>query len=312
MTTRTLIECRGPASRCSGAAGCGCSIAASTWRDRTRAGSATSTSISRARCTPTSTATCRARRRRPPGAIRCPRPRHSRRGCANGASNDDSLVVAYDDGNGMYAARLWWMLRWLGHDDVAVLDGGMRRWIAARPADQRRGAGPGARQLRRAAATRARGGRRRGAARRGATRPRGSSMRGRPSATAARSSRSTRSPATSRARATTRSRSTSTTRAASCRPGNCAQRSRPASTTSHRSAPSPTAARASPPATCCSPWSTPASRAHACTRARGASGQRSGAPGRHRPGALTGRPQRRLSIADASAIVRATFSGPRS
>ena len=43
--------------------------------------------------------------------------------------NDDSLVVAYDDGNGMYAARLWWMLRWLGHDDTAVLDGGMRRWI---------------------------------------------------------------------------------------------------------------------------------------------------------------------------------------
>jgi thiosulfate/3-mercaptopyruvate sulfurtransferase len=42
--------------------------------------------------------------------------------------NCDSRVVAYDDGNGMYAARLWWMLRWLGHDDVAVLDGGMRRW----------------------------------------------------------------------------------------------------------------------------------------------------------------------------------------
>ena len=41
----------------------------------------------------------------------------------------DSRVVAYDDNNGAYAARLWWMLRWLGHDDVAVLDGGMRRWL---------------------------------------------------------------------------------------------------------------------------------------------------------------------------------------
>jgi thiosulfate/3-mercaptopyruvate sulfurtransferase len=43
--------------------------------------------------------------------------------------NRDSLVVAYDDGNSMYAARLWWMLRWLGHDRSLVLDGGMRRWM---------------------------------------------------------------------------------------------------------------------------------------------------------------------------------------
>ncbi len=41
----------------------------------------------------------------------------------------DSLVVAYDDGNSMYAARLWWMLRWLGHRSALVLDGGMRRWM---------------------------------------------------------------------------------------------------------------------------------------------------------------------------------------
>ena len=37
-------------------------------------------------------------------------------------------VVAYDQGNGMYAARLWWMLRWLGHEAVAVLDGGFAAW----------------------------------------------------------------------------------------------------------------------------------------------------------------------------------------
>jgi len=40
-------------------------------------------------------------------------------------------VVAYDEANGAYAARLWWMLRWLGHDAVAVLDGGFKAWSAA-------------------------------------------------------------------------------------------------------------------------------------------------------------------------------------
>jgi thiosulfate/3-mercaptopyruvate sulfurtransferase len=37
-------------------------------------------------------------------------------------------VVAYDDAGGMYAGRLWWMLRWLGHDAVALLDGDWRAW----------------------------------------------------------------------------------------------------------------------------------------------------------------------------------------
>jgi thiosulfate/3-mercaptopyruvate sulfurtransferase len=37
-------------------------------------------------------------------------------------------VVAYDADTGMYAARLWWMLRFMGHDAVAVLDGGLARW----------------------------------------------------------------------------------------------------------------------------------------------------------------------------------------
>ena len=38
-------------------------------------------------------------------------------------------VVVYDQGDGMYASRLWWMLRWLGHDQVAVLDGGFAKWV---------------------------------------------------------------------------------------------------------------------------------------------------------------------------------------
>ncbi len=40
-------------------------------------------------------------------------------------------VVAYDQGAGMYAARLWWLLRWLGHEAVAVLNGGLAAWQAA-------------------------------------------------------------------------------------------------------------------------------------------------------------------------------------
>jgi thiosulfate/3-mercaptopyruvate sulfurtransferase len=38
-------------------------------------------------------------------------------------------VVAYDQNGGMFASRLWWMLRWLGHDAVAVLDGGWDKWV---------------------------------------------------------------------------------------------------------------------------------------------------------------------------------------
>jgi thiosulfate/3-mercaptopyruvate sulfurtransferase len=40
-------------------------------------------------------------------------------------------VVALDRQGGMYAARLWWMLRWMGHGNVAVLDGGVAAWTAA-------------------------------------------------------------------------------------------------------------------------------------------------------------------------------------
>lgn len=43
----------------------------------------------------------------------------------------DTQVVVYDQDIGMFASRLWWMLRWLGHDRVAVLDGGWAAWTAA-------------------------------------------------------------------------------------------------------------------------------------------------------------------------------------
>jgi len=44
-----------------------------------------------------------------------------------GISNS-SKVVVYDGGNAMYAGRLWWMLRWVGHSNVFVLDGGIAQW----------------------------------------------------------------------------------------------------------------------------------------------------------------------------------------
>jgi thiosulfate/3-mercaptopyruvate sulfurtransferase len=49
----------------------------------------------------------------------------SRLGIASGVQ-----VVAYDQENGIYASRFWWLLRWLGHDAVAVLDGGFAKWKA--------------------------------------------------------------------------------------------------------------------------------------------------------------------------------------
>lgn len=42
----------------------------------------------------------------------------------------DTQVVAYDEASGAFAARAWWLLRWLGHPRVAVLDGGFKAWVA--------------------------------------------------------------------------------------------------------------------------------------------------------------------------------------
>jgi thiosulfate/3-mercaptopyruvate sulfurtransferase len=44
--------------------------------------------------------------------------------------NPGTQVVAYDAHGGMFAARLWWLLRWLGHPAVAVLDGALAAWQA--------------------------------------------------------------------------------------------------------------------------------------------------------------------------------------
>ena len=45
--------------------------------------------------------------------------------------NQDSAVVCYDQNVSAYATRMWWLVRWLGHADVHVLDGGLAAWQAA-------------------------------------------------------------------------------------------------------------------------------------------------------------------------------------
>ncbi|ROZ76612.1 sulfurtransferase [Ramlibacter sp. WS9] len=50
--------------------------------------------------------------------------------CSVGFANDMQAVV-YDRNGANYCGRLWWMLKWAGHDAVAVLDGGLQAWLAA-------------------------------------------------------------------------------------------------------------------------------------------------------------------------------------
>ena len=44
--------------------------------------------------------------------------------------NNSSQIICYDDMSGAFAARMWWLLKWLGHNNIAVLDGGIEKWTA--------------------------------------------------------------------------------------------------------------------------------------------------------------------------------------
>ncbi len=71
----------------------------------------------------------------PDGAFRGRHPLPERRSFAHTLAGcgitPETRVVALDAQGGVYASRLWWMLRWMGHADVAVLDGGLGAWTAA-------------------------------------------------------------------------------------------------------------------------------------------------------------------------------------
>jgi thiosulfate/3-mercaptopyruvate sulfurtransferase len=60
-----------------------------------------------------------------------PDPREFARRIAELGAASDTQLVAYDQGNGAYAARFWWMARWIGLRSVAALDGGIAAWRAA-------------------------------------------------------------------------------------------------------------------------------------------------------------------------------------
>ena len=51
--------------------------------------------------------------------------------------NQNSQIIIYDDMSNSLAGRMWWLIRWLGHRDVAVLDGGFRKWCVENRAVQK-------------------------------------------------------------------------------------------------------------------------------------------------------------------------------
>ena len=66
-----------------------------------------------------------------------PRPEDLTAFLAKHGVTEKTRVIAYDDVGGQYAARLWWVARWVGFEGVALLDGGWAKWMAeGRPVDQ--------------------------------------------------------------------------------------------------------------------------------------------------------------------------------
>ncbi len=171
----------------------------------------------------------------------------------------------------MFAARLWFLCRWIGHDAAAVLDGGFAAWkargypVTAAPVGAaarglaHRSSAPGARRRRRLRARTSR-----------AIRRCSCSTRARRTASPAKPNRSIRSAGTFPARGTAGSKKLHAGRHAQVAASSCARSSSaPASTPR---APCISAARASPRRSRSSRWSTPASRARASIMAPGASG----------------------------------------
>ncbi len=68
---------------------------------------------------------------RGPGRHPLPTPEEIAHRLGTRGIGDRNYVVAYDDAGGGIAARLWWMLRSIGHQRVAVLDGGIQAWVAS-------------------------------------------------------------------------------------------------------------------------------------------------------------------------------------
>jgi thiosulfate/3-mercaptopyruvate sulfurtransferase len=78
-----------------------------------------------------------------PGRHPLPRPDVFAEVASRAGIGAETLVVAYDDRGGATAARLWWLLRYFGHEQVSLLDGGIVRWIAeGRPLQTKAPANP--------------------------------------------------------------------------------------------------------------------------------------------------------------------------